>query len=257
MLQDVCAVERGLNASEGLPGSVVERELGIFLEQPSEVKDDAGIAFDEPAVEVGKAEELLNFFDLRRFRPGQDAVDLVLGYGNALMAVGEAEELGVGGPEFAFFGFGVQKVVNEALEDLTNVGGVIVGVVGEDQDVVEIDENLDVEEVSEDIVHEVLKCGRGVHEAEGHDETLEVSISSAEGSLPLVTLFDADEVVSTAKVELGEDFCVLQAVEGLGNEREGVSVLDGDFVEAAIVDAEAEGAVLFLDEEDRSGGWGL
>jgi hypothetical protein len=88
----------------------------------------------------------------------------------------------------------------------------------------------------------------GVGEAERHDEAFEVTVAGAEGCLPLVAGLDAEEIIGAAEVDLGEDFGASEAVEGFRNEREGVAIFYSDAIEAPVVDAEAEGAVLFLDE---------
>jgi hypothetical protein len=78
-----------------------------------------------------------------------------------------------------------------------------------------------------------------------------VAVAGAEGGLPLVACLDAEEVVGTPKVDLGEDLGASKAIEGFRDEREGVAIFYGDAVEASVVNAEAEGAVLFLHEQDR------
>jgi hypothetical protein len=42
-------------------------------------------------------------------------------------------------------------------------------VLGEDQDVIEVDHDAGVQEVSENVVHHCLECGRGITEAKWHD----------------------------------------------------------------------------------------
>jgi hypothetical protein len=88
----------------------------------------------------------------------------------------------------------------------------------------------------------------GIGEAERHDEAFEVTVAGAEGCLPLVAGLDAEEIIGAAEVDLGEDFGASEAVEGFRNEGEGVAIFYSDAIEAPVVDAEAEGAVLFLDE---------
>ena len=58
--------------------------------------------------------------------------------------------------------------------------------------------------VSEDMVHERLKCGRCITESEEHDGGFEESHGGNECSFPLVFFSDADIIVSPANVKLGE-----------------------------------------------------
>ena len=121
-----------------------------------------------------------------------------------------------------------------------------------DEDVVEEHEDELVEEGAEGLVHEVHEGGGSVGQAEGEHEEFEVTVAGAEGGLGNVVGVDADLVVAGAEVNLGEVLGTLKAVEEFVDARQRVAVLDGDVVERAVVDAHARGAVLLLDEQDRS-----
>lgn len=164
----------------------------------------------------------------------------------------EAEELAAVAVEFALLAFDKQPMLAEAFEDLADVVVVFVGVRGKDEDVVEVDDDEIVQEIAEDVVHEGLEGGGGVGETEGHDKGFEVAVASAESGFPLVTLLDSYEVVGPTEVEFGEDLGTAEAVDGLSNEGKGSSVLDGNLVEASVVDTKSQAVVLLFDEEDRS-----
>ena len=53
-----------------------------------------------------------------------------------------------------------------------------------------------------------------------------------------------------AQVDLGEDCGTMEAIEELVDAGKGVAVLDSDVVQTTVIDAEAEGAILFTDEQD-------
>ena len=74
----------------------------------------------------------------------------------------------------------------------------------EDEDVVQVDNGEIVQEIAEDVVHQVLEGGGRVREAEGHDPVLEVTVSGAERRLHLSPLA-VNEVVARTGVELGEN----------------------------------------------------
>ena len=63
----------------------------------------------------------------------------------------------------------VKSVFPEAAKDFFDVLPVRVHVVGEDEDVVEVDDDTVVEEVLENVVHETLESGRSVGKSEGHN----------------------------------------------------------------------------------------
>lgn len=75
---------------------------------------------------------------------------------------------------------------------------------GIDEDIVEVDDDTNVEEVAENIIHEALKSGGGVRKSEGHDEPFKRAIASAESGLPLFTISNTNKVISMSKVDFGE-----------------------------------------------------
>ena len=230
--------------------------MDVFLEKRGERRTRARELGNETAVEVGKAEESLKLLDRRRLRPVKDGLDLAVVHLHAVGRDDEAEEFAMVAIKLALFSLDEELVLPKSLENLLDLGRVLVRVVREDEDVVEVDDQKVVEQVAEDIVHERLEGCRGVGKAEGHDECLEVTVTCAEGRLPFVALFDADKVVSAPKVELGEDFGAAKSIERFADERQSRAVLDRDLVEAAVVDTKAKGAVLLFDEQDGGAGRG-
>ena len=69
------------------------------------------------------------------------------------------------------------------------------GVIGIDQDIVKVDDNIDVEQVSEDALHEPLEGCQGIAESKGHDQHLKESEVGPEGHLLFITLGNAYQVV--------------------------------------------------------------
>ena len=72
-----------------------------------------------------------------------------------------------------------------------------------------------------------------------------------ESGLPLVAFLDVDIVISPLNIKLGKDFGVFEFVNEVGDQREGICISDGVFIEVAIVLAGSESTVLFLDKEER------
>ena len=106
-----------------------------------------------------------------------------------------------------------------------------------------------------DVVHEPLECGRSISESERHHEPFEGSVSCLERGLPLIALRNTYQVISMTEVNLSVNTSFARRMEEVGNEQQGISVLLGDPVEDAVIDAETKRTILFLDEEDWCGGW--
>jgi len=111
--------------------------------------------------------------------------------------------------------------------------------IGEDEDIVEVDHYEDVSHVSEDMIHEGLKCSGCIGETHGHNQELKRAISSAKGCLPLVASGNANIVVASVQVELGIDLGTAELVEQVGDEWDWVPILPGDLVEVPKVDTES------------------
>ena len=105
------------------------------------------------------------------------------------------------------------------------------GVRGIDEEVIHIDEKPSFHnEISEQVVHEPLEHGRGIHESKEHNHGFEKPFVGNKGSFPLVSVFDLDIVVSPADVELGENFCSFELVHEIGDKGEGVGILNSMFI---------------------------
>ena len=86
--------------------------------------------------------------------------------------------------------------------------------------------------------------------AEEHDGGFKESFVGDEGRFPLVAIFDSDIVVPSMNIEFGEVMSILQLVNEVGNERKGVGIVGGVFVEVSIVLAGVEFAIFLLDKEE-------
>jgi len=117
---------------------------------------------DESLIEVGKPKERLDVFYFTGYRPLLDGLDLVRGHGKAVRREDISEILhGVTVP-FAFTRVCEQVVLPESSENLSNVFLMLLRGVGVHEDVVEVDEYVDVEEVTKNIVHESLEGRRSI-----------------------------------------------------------------------------------------------
>ena len=95
-------------------GRGIENKYRVLLEEASEREDDAGVAFNEAAIEVGEAEEGLEVSDRLRLRPGEDGIDLGGCHGYAVVGDDESEELGRGFGELALLCLGIESIGDDA-----------------------------------------------------------------------------------------------------------------------------------------------
>ena len=166
-----CMCELFLELVECCAAFAIEVPQGILLCQMSERNGDFGVSIDEPAVEVGKAKEGLNVFDFPRFQPIEDGLHFVFSNAESVGGKDVSEVFHTVLVKLTFSGICVEAVFLEPAEDFFfDVLFVLRHVVGVDDDVVEVDDDTDIEEVTEDVVHETLKGCRGIEKSKRHHQ---------------------------------------------------------------------------------------
>ena len=223
-----------------------------LLGQSSERDRDLRVIVDKSTIEIGEAEEGLDVSNIPRLGPREDRLDLLGVHADAVGADDIAEIFDAGRVELAFLGLAIEVVESKTFEDFADAFDVVRFVigVGEDEDIVEVDDDRDIEEIGEDLVHKALEGCGCVGETEWHNEVLEGSISRSERGLPLIARGDANVAVADAEIELRELLGGSKAIERRLNERKRILVFSSDLVESSIIDAESKGAIGFLDEEN-------
>ena len=78
-------------------------------------------------------------------------------------------------------------------------------VVGIDQDVVQIVNDIDIYHICENVVHEPLKSCGSVSKAFWHYQPLERSVSSPESGFPFVSFGNAYEMIRVPEIDFGVD----------------------------------------------------
>ena len=149
----------------------------------------------------------------------------------------------------------VVVVLAENAEDNVEVFGVLSGVLGEDEDIVEEDNNEVIEVGTEDVIHGALKRSWCVGETEGHDFELVVTVASTKSCFGNVVFSHTDLPVARFEVNFGEDRGTLKTIEEFLCAWNGVSILDGLLVEGAEVDAEAKGTSFLANEKNWRAVW--
>src|SRR5690242_1401601 len=96
----------------------------------------------------------------------------------------------------------------------------------EDQNVIQINDHKLIKILTKDIIHQVLEDCRGVRETKGHNNILEMTISSTECCFPFVTWPDPDKIVSTPEINLREFSSEAEPVEKVVYQWQRIAVLD-------------------------------
>ncbi len=99
-------------------------------------------------------------------------------------------------------------VLAEPLKDLLNMVAMVGQVPGVDEYIIDVDNHEGMEELPEQLVHEILEDGWGVGKAIRHSEVFIVASRANEGGLPFITFPDSNEVICAPQVQLGEDACL-------------------------------------------------
>ena len=151
--------------------------------------------------------------------------------------------------ELTFLRFHIQGVFQEALKNRLDMMDVLLLGLGEDEDVVNINEDIAIEHVPEHIIYQSLEDGRGIGQAKRHYKILVVSSWGVESRLPIVSFPDSDEVISVAQVKFGENGGPLEQFKGSRDEWQRVTVLYGDFIQSSVVNTRSQSLVLLLNKE--------
>ena len=78
-------------------------------------------------------------------------------------------------------------------------------VIGIDQDVVQIDNDIDVYHIHENVIHESLKSCGSVSKAFWHYQPLERSVLSSESGFPFVSFGNVYEMICMPEIDFGVD----------------------------------------------------
>ena len=108
-------------------------------------------------------------------------------------------------------------VFSEASEHFTDMVTMEIGIIGVDEDVVQVHEDANIEEVAKNVVHELLEGGWRIGESERHYIPFKGAIASPECGFLFVTFVDSDKMVGVLEINVGEQSCFMQAVQEIGD----------------------------------------
>ena len=127
--------------------------------------------------------------------------------------------------KFAFICMGEKAISVESAEYFPDVLFVLGNVIGIDQYVTQVDNDINVHHIGEDVVHEPLKSCGSVSKAFRHYQPLKRSITSLEGGLPFVSCCNANQMVRVLEVDFSVDLCFSWCVEQIRNEQKQITIL--------------------------------
>ena len=100
------------------------------------------------------------------------------GDGETIFGKNVAEVFNYISGEMTFVRAGIKSMLLELLDYFVDMFSMFLGVIREDQDVIEIDNDSNIEKIFEDVVHETLESGRCINQTKGHDTPFNRAIAS-------------------------------------------------------------------------------
>ena len=108
-------------------------------------------------------------------------------------------------------------MLSEAAEYLTDVPYMLFFRVRIDEDVIQVYQHAYIEQVTEDVIHKMLKSSRRICKSKRHDTPFKRAIAGMESGFPFITLMDTDQVVCMTEVNFCIKSCLSWAVEEVGD----------------------------------------
>ena len=118
-----------------------------------------------------------------------------------------------------------EAVSTESAEYYLDMSFVLRKVIGIDQYIIQIDNDIDIYHIHEYVVHELLKSCGSISKAFWHYQPLKGSIMSLEGGLPFVSCCNVNQMVCVPEVDFGIDSCFLWCIEQIRNECKWIMIL--------------------------------
>src|SRR4051812_27655427 len=148
-------------------------------------------------------------------------------------------------------------MLSEEFKNLANMFGMVLVILAVDQDIINVYDDSDVEERSENILNQGLEGGWGIGESKGHDLVLIMTVPGAKSHFGDIILVDLDLVIARAEVNLGKYLGFIETINQIINQGNGKTILDSDLVQGSVVNAHAEFPILLFDKDDWGTIWTL
>ena len=129
--------------------------------------------------------------------------------------------------------------------------GVLFWCLGVYQNVINEYHNKLVQIFHEDLIHEIHEVSWGIGQPKGHDRAFIQAISGYKCRLWNILGSDFQLVVPRSEVDLGEHLGPIELIKQIFNLGKWILVLDCNFIEGAVVNAQADGTVLLCHKQNR------
>jgi hypothetical protein len=180
----------GKHGLEGLKGRAAFRikvPQDILPGQPIEWSSDSRIILNKLVIEVSKSQEWLDIFDFARFWPISYSFDFGRIHSDSSGSYQESQVFYGSPVEFALLSFGVKLMTLKASQNFADLLLMRFQVIGVDQDVIEVDDDANIHQIGEDVIHELLESGWGIAKTKRHNQVFEGAEPHVEGSLPFIS----------------------------------------------------------------------
>ena len=87
-----------------------------------------------------------------------------------------------------------------------------------DEDVVEVYNHTNIQHVTEDVIHKVLKGGGSIGKSEWNNQPFKWAIVSVEGGFPFITISNVNQMVGMVQVDFGKHTSLLQGIKEVWNQ---------------------------------------
>src|SRR3954470_18790751 len=143
-------------------------------------------------------------------------------------------------------------MLSELVEHQSQMYGMILLILGEDQNIIEIDQDEFIGVGVEDEIHQARECWRSIDKAERHDSIFIRTIACSECCLGNIFFTNANLMITHTKVKLGEHLSTFELLKWLIDVGKWVLVLDSLLVQWTVIDAKSVRAILLLDKKNTT-----
>ena len=77
-----------------------------------------------------------------------------------------------------------------------------------DKNVIQVYHDANIQHIVENVIHEALESARGIQETKRHYQPLKRAVFSVEGSFPLVTITNSDEMIGMLQIYFRINSCL-------------------------------------------------
>src|SRR3954469_3146832 len=133
--------------------------------------------------------------------------------------------------------------------------GMILLILGEDQNIIEIDQDKFVDVGVEDEIHQASEIWGSIDEAERHDSIFIRTKACSECCLGNIFFTNANLMITHTKVKHEEYLSTFKLLEKLIDVGKWVLVLDSLLVQWTVIDAKSVRAILLLDKKNTTTPW--